>query len=81
MKRTSIPSDFLISFGAVIKSKRLSLGLSQEELADRSGLHRTYITDIERGARNITLKNVKRISEALQISLSDLFSQVESRNS
>lgn len=81
MKRKSIPSDFLISFGAVVKTKRLSLGFSQEELADRSGLHRTYITDIERGARNITLKNVKRISEALQITLSDLFSQVESRHS
>jgi transcriptional regulator with XRE-family HTH domain len=81
MKGKTILSDFLISFGAVIKTKRLSLGLSQEELADRSGLHRTYITDIERGARNITLKNVKKISEALQISLSDLFSRVESRHS
>lgn len=79
MKRKSIPSGFLISFGAVVKSRRLGLALSQEELAHRSGLHRTYITDIERGARNITLKNVKKLSEALQISLSDLFSQVESR--
>lgn len=81
MRGKTISSDLLISFGAVIKTKRLSMGLSQEELADRSGLHRTYITDIERGARNITLKNVKRISEALQITLSDLFSQVESRHS
>lgn len=80
MKRKSIPSGFLISLGAVVKSRRLDLALSQEELAHRSGLHRTYITDIERGARNITLKNVKRLSEALQMSLSDLFSRVESRS-
>lgn len=79
MKRKNTPSGFLSNFGAVVKSRRLGLALSQEELAHRSGLHRTYITDIERGARNITLKNVKKLSEALQISLSDLFSQVESR--
>lgn len=57
----------LRTFGQVIRSLRNKMNLSQEELADRAGLHRTYIGDIERGARNIALKNIFRISDALEV--------------
>jgi transcriptional regulator with XRE-family HTH domain len=42
-------------------------------LAERAGLHRTYIGDIERGARNLSLENIEKIAKALQISISELF--------
>jgi CheY-like chemotaxis protein/DNA-binding Xre family transcriptional regulator len=49
------------------------LGISQEELGGRAGLHRTYICDIERGARNVSLESIEKIAAALEISLSKLF--------
>jgi len=60
---------------AVCKSvhqRREELGISQEELAHRAGLHRTYISDIERGARNPSLKTLSRLSEALELPTSEL---------
>lgn len=53
-------------FGQKVRLKRDALGISQEELAFRSGLHRTYISDIERGARNVSLINIKKIAQALK---------------
>jgi transcriptional regulator with XRE-family HTH domain len=44
-------------------------------LAERAGLHRTYIGDIERGARNLSLENIEKLAKALQISISDLFAK------
>jgi CheY-like chemotaxis protein len=49
------------------------LGVSQEELAGRAGLHRTYICDIERGARNVSLESIEKLARALEISLATLF--------
>ncbi len=60
-------------FGSTIKSKRAELGLSQEDLAERSGLHRTYISDVERGMRNISLESIEKLSSALKYSVSALF--------
>jgi CheY-like chemotaxis protein len=57
----------------VIRDCRHRLGISQEELGWRAGLHRTYITDIERGVRNISLKSVASLSKALEISTWCLF--------
>jgi len=57
----------------VIRDCRKRLGISQEELGWRAGLHRTYITDIERGVRNISLKSVESLSKALQVSTWALF--------
>lgn len=52
-------------FAKNLKDFRIKAGLSQEELAIRSGLHRTYIGSVERGERNISLHNVERIANAL----------------
>lgn len=60
-------------FGLAIKQRRGELGISQEELAFRSGLHRTYISDIERGSRNPSLENIEKLAKALEVSISTLF--------
>jgi transcriptional regulator with XRE-family HTH domain len=59
-------------FGNAVRMRRLELGLSQEELANRSRLHRTYIGGIERGERNVSLTNILRVAKALQLSPSEL---------
>lgn len=51
----------------------MAKGLSQEELAFKAGMHRTYLGGIERGERNPSLKNITAIAEALGVTLSDLF--------
>jgi two-component system, response regulator len=65
--------DVKKEFGAVVKSKRNRLGLSQEALAERADLHRTYITDIERGTRNLTLGSIAKLAAALGVSIGALF--------
>ena len=67
----------LQNLSRVVRGRREELGLSQDELAHRSGLHRTYISDIERGARNLSLKNLVRLAEALEVPASKLMSWVE----
>ncbi|HEX8499429.1 MAG TPA: helix-turn-helix transcriptional regulator [Pyrinomonadaceae bacterium] len=66
-------TDIRSRFGLAIKQRRQEIGISQEVLAERAGLHRTYIGDIERGARNLSLENIEKLAKALQISISDLF--------
>ncbi len=60
-------------FGRAIRRRRRELDLSQEELAEKSGLHRNYISGIENGERNPSLKNIAKLVAALEISVSDLF--------
>lgn len=64
-------------FGLVLKELRLEKGLSQESLANQSDIDRTYISDIEKGERNISLKIIEQLSGTLQISLSELFKKIE----
>jgi transcriptional regulator with XRE-family HTH domain len=66
-----------VILAANVKRRRLKLGISQEELADRSGLHRTYIGGIERAERNISLSSLERVASALGASPSDLISTKE----
>jgi transcriptional regulator with XRE-family HTH domain len=67
----------LVLFGAAVRSHRRDRGWSQEEFADRVGIHRTYIGAIERGEQNVCLMNISRIAEALDVSLAALFAMVE----
>lgn len=69
--------DVKKQFGAAVRLRRDHLGISQEELAGRAGLHRTYISDVERGARNVSLESMHRLADGLEIPLSVLFSRVE----
>ncbi len=64
-----------IAFGDRIKKLRKALGFSQEELAYRANLHRTYIGMIERGEKNITLINIEKIAKALNIEIKDIFDE------
>lgn len=66
----------LVSFGKAVRAYRIRLGISQEELAARCGLHRTYVGAIERGERNVSLINIERIANGLEVSLEELFAEV-----
>ena len=59
-------------FGKNLKKIRTEKGISQEELAFMAKLHRTYISDVERGNRNISLMNIEKIAKALKVSPKDL---------
>lgn len=65
--------EILIKFGKRVREERDKLGLSQEELATRAGVHRTYIGMIERAEKNITLENIQKVCKALGLKISDLF--------
>jgi CheY-like chemotaxis protein len=71
-------ADLKALLGAAIKAERSALGISQEELAYRADLHRTYISDVERGARNPSIESIEKLARALQISVSMLFEQARS---
>lgn len=60
-------------FGEAVRSHRQTLGLSQEDLAFKCGLHRTYIGSVERGERNISLLNILKVAEALGCAPRELF--------
>jgi transcriptional regulator with XRE-family HTH domain len=62
----------LRQFGDNVKRLRKKKGWSQEELAKRAGLHRTYIGSIERSERNVSLINIERIAKALSLRIRDL---------
>jgi transcriptional regulator with XRE-family HTH domain len=59
-------------FGQNVRRIRTEAGLSQEELADRAELHRTYISSIERGQRNVSIENIFAIAAALGVSPTEL---------
>ena len=65
--------DIVKVFGKNVKNYRQELGISQEELADRSNLHRTYISAIECFRRSIALENIQRIADALEVETYKLF--------
>ncbi|WP_108649320.1 helix-turn-helix domain-containing protein [Dongshaea marina] len=66
-------NDLLITFGCSVRKKRKAAGLSQEELAALAGVHRTYIGMVERGEKNLSLLNIYKIANALNINVKDLF--------
>jgi len=66
-----------IQFGERVRQLRNQRRFSQEELAYKTGLHRTYISDIERGNRNVSLENLKKIANAFGISLDVLLKGIK----
>jgi len=65
-------TDIKKQLGQKVKDLRLRAGYSQEELAGKAGLHRTYMSDIERGERNVSVENIKKIADALNVDPSEL---------
>jgi transcriptional regulator with XRE-family HTH domain len=63
-----------------VRRIRKSIGLSQEELADRAGLHRTYISSIERNERNVSLENIFLLAKALGVEAADLVTPAKDRD-
>ena len=66
--------SFTSAFGAHVRSLRLGRGMSQAEVAYLAGLHLTYLSGIERGIRNPSFKNIRRVAVALGVGVGDLFS-------
>ena len=68
--------DILIQFGEKVREIRKDRNLSQEELAFKADLHRTYIGMIERAEKNITLLNIEKIANALEVNINALFNEI-----
>lgn len=76
MAKPPPPVELKRRIGQAIQGLRQDLGISQEELAGRADVHRTYLGDIERGNRNPALINICRIAAALEVKPSDLFKRM-----
>ncbi|HEY4309404.1 MAG TPA: helix-turn-helix transcriptional regulator [Pirellulales bacterium] len=65
-------NDLRSRFGANLRKVRVAKGFSQEALADRADLHRTYVSSVERGERNVTLETIEKLAVALSVSMAKL---------
>ncbi len=70
--------DIRERFGFAVKTRREELRLTQEDLAEKARLHRTYLSDVERGRRNTSLVIIEQLAAALSLSISELFQLMES---
>ena len=70
-------SPALLALGSAVRDFRGRLGLSQEELAHRAALNRTYLGDVERGSRNVSFNALRQIADALEIRASELLARGE----
>ncbi len=77
MGKKKAKPDIREKFGFAVKERREELELTQEDLAGKAGIHRTYLSDIERGSRNLSLLNIEKLAAALSLSISELFQLVE----
>jgi len=71
------PRSVKSRFGARLRQLRDERGYSQEELAERTGLHRNYVGGVERGERNVALENIVKLAKALSVKPSGLFADFE----
>jgi transcriptional regulator with XRE-family HTH domain len=72
-------SKIQAAFGDRLRKIRSSVGLSQEKLGEIAGLHRTYVSSVERGERNVSLKTVERLAIALGCTMASLMPDFESK--
>jgi len=77
MGKKKAKPDIREKFGFAVKVRREELELTQEDLAEKAKIHRTYLSDIERGSRNLSLLNIEKLAAALSLSISELFQRVE----
>ena len=75
-EKVSSRDSLLVAFGLAIQKRRREMGISQEEAASRAGIHRTYFADVERGARNVGIKNVVAIARGLDVTPSELLKKI-----
>jgi len=68
----NLKNEILVKFGKCVRQLRIENNLSQEELASKANVHRTYIGMVERAEKNITLLNIKKIADALKVPISKL---------
>ena len=78
-KRTVRGTDFLVQLGGRIRSIRQRREWTQLRLAEEVGLHRSFIADVERGSRNVSILNLLHIATALGVSLSELLAHLPTR--
>ena len=71
--------EVLVAFGQRLATVRRNAGFSQEALAAKAGIHRTYVGGVERGERNISLRNIHKLADALGVDISALFTGGSSR--
>ena len=69
--------EILNRFGYAVRRIRQDRHISQEQLADRCSLHRTYISDVELGKRNVSLENIEKMAHAFGMTMAELFTEVE----
>lgn len=67
-----------IAFGKALRKNREAVAISQEELAARAGMNRTYVGDVERGERNVSIVNMQKLAKALKVNLSVIVAEMES---
>jgi transcriptional regulator with XRE-family HTH domain len=73
-------SDVQVLFGQKLRKIRERVGVSQEKLAELAKLHRTYVSSVERGKRNISLVNIERLAQALGVSLKELMPDTKAKS-
>jgi transcriptional regulator with XRE-family HTH domain len=71
-----MPEDLLIHLGNRIRTLRRKRGWTQVEMAERVGIDRSFLADIERGKRNVSILNLELVATGLKVSLSQLFSRL-----
>jgi transcriptional regulator with XRE-family HTH domain len=76
LKIQPLSKNSKLTFGATVRDLRAKMGYSQEMLAEKANLHRTYIGGIERGERNISLVNIVRLARALKVKPSQLLERI-----
>lgn len=80
MPRTPSRSSPTSEFGQRLRARRLELGMSQEALAESAGLHRNYVGSVERGERNVALRNIVRLAAAVGVDPGELVAGLQSQD-